>query len=102
MFDPSKFTAPKAKRLPVFILLDVSGSMNEVVDSENTFRTGQTIVNDGQTWELVQGRTSKIQMLNDAVKQMIASFAAEQKMEIEFLISIIFFGDRATLHLPPT
>ena len=27
-FDPSKFTAPKAKPLPVILLLDVSGSMS--------------------------------------------------------------------------
>jgi len=33
---------------------------------------------------------------------MIASFAAEERMETGFLVSIIVFGDRAILHLPPT
>ena len=102
MFDASKFTAPKAKPLPVFLLLDVSGSMGEILDPENARRTGQTVVNDGQTWELVQGGTSKIQILNDAVKQMISSFAAEERSEIGFLVSIIVFGDSETPHLPPT
>lgn len=101
MFDPSKFTAPKAKPLPVFLLLDVSGSMNEVVDSESVRRTGQTVENDGQTWELVEGGTSKIQILNDAVRRMVDSFAAEERMEIEFLVSIITFGDRVAQHLAP-
>jgi uncharacterized protein YegL len=101
MFDPTKFTAPKAKPLPVFLLLDVSGSMGEVVDPENVRRTGQTIESDGQTWELVEGGTSKIQILNDAVKQMIDSFSAEERIETEFLVSIITFGDNATQHLTP-
>jgi len=101
MFEPSKFTAPKAKPLPVFLLLDVSGSMNEVVDPVNVRRTGKTLENDGQTWELVEGGTSKIQILNDAVRQMVDSFAAEERMEIEFLVSIITFGDRAAQHLAP-
>lgn len=102
MFDASKFTVPKAKPLPVFLLLDVSGSMGEVVDPENVRLTGQTCVDDGQTWNLVEGGTSKIQILNQAVKHMIDSFTAEEKMETEFLFSIIVFGDRAVQHLPPT
>jgi uncharacterized protein YegL len=101
MFDPSKFTAPKAKPLPVFLLLDVSGSMNEVIDPEKVRRTGQTVENDGQTWELVEGGTSKIQILNDAVRRMVHSFAAEERMETEFLVSIITFGDRVAQHLTP-
>ena len=101
MFDPSKFTAAKAKPLPVFLLLDTSGSMGEVVDPENVRRTGQTIENDGQTWELVEGGTSKIQILNDAVRRMVDSFASEERMETEFLISIITFGDRVAQHLAP-
>ena len=101
MFDPSKFTAPKAKPLPVLLLLDVSGSMNEVVDPENVRRTGQTFENDGQTWERVEGGTSKIQILNDAVRRMVDSFAAEERMETEFMVSIITFGDRVVQHIAP-
>jgi uncharacterized protein YegL len=101
MFDPGKFTAPKAKPFPVFLLLDVSGSMNEVVDPENVRRTGQTFENDGQTWELVEGGTTKIHILNDAVRRMVDSFAAEERVETAFLVSIITFGDRVAQHLTP-
>lgn len=99
IFDPKQFTAPKAKPLPVFLLLDVSGSMNQVLDPENVVRTGKTLESDGKTWEVVEGGTSKIRVLNDAVRRMIDSFAAEERSETEFLVSIITFGDNAVQHL---
>jgi uncharacterized protein YegL len=102
MFDPTKFTVQKAKPLPVFLLLDVSGSMNEVIDPENVRRTGKTLESDGKTWELVEGGTTKIQILNEAVRKMIESLSAEERMETEFLVSIITFGDSSIQHLPPT
>jgi uncharacterized protein YegL len=74
MFDPSKFTVPSAKPLPVCLLLDISGSM--------------------------QG--SKIDNLNRAVKAMLSTFAEEEKMETEILVSIITFGGDVKLHLPFT
>jgi uncharacterized protein YegL len=101
MFDPRQFTAPKAKPLPVFLLLDVSGSMNQVVDPENVVRTGRTLESDGKTWEVVEGGTSKIRVLNDAVRRMIDSFAAEERSETGFLVSIITFGDQAVQLLSP-
>lgn len=101
MFDPSKFTAPKAKPLPVFLLLDVSGSMDEVVDPENVRGTGQTYEDDGQIWELVEGGNSKIEILNDAVRRMVDSLTVDERGETEFLVSIITFGDNAALHIAP-
>ncbi|PIE52094.1 hypothetical protein CSA37_08555, partial [Candidatus Fermentibacteria bacterium] len=99
MFDPKKFSTLKPKPFPVFLLLDVSGSMDMAIDPENTRRTGQTIFEDGQEWEIVEGGTTKTQLLNDAVKKMIDSFKEEEKMETEFLVSVITFGDEACVHL---
>jgi uncharacterized protein YegL len=73
MFDPKKFTTPTAKPLPVVLLLDVSGSMSG----------------------------SKIDNLNKAVKEMLNTFAQEEKMEAEIIVSIIKFGP-VELHLPFT
>ncbi len=102
MFDPKKFSTLKPKPFPVFLLLDVSGSMDMAIDPENTRRTGQTIFEDGQEWEIVEGGTTKTQLLNDAVKKMIDSFKEEEKMETEFLVSVITFGDEACVHLKAT
>ncbi|MDD7984702.1 VWA domain-containing protein [Lentisphaera marina] len=73
MFDPKKFTTPSAKPLPVVLLLDVSYSMSG----------------------------DKIDNLNKAVADMLDTFAQEEKMETEILVSIIKFGP-VELHLPFT
>lgn len=100
-FDPSQFTTNKAKPLPVMLLIDVSGSMNEVV-GDSYERTGQTVVEDGQTWEIVRGGLSRIQVLNHAVQDMIAALATEEQLGHEFLVSVITFGDGVEIHLQPT
>lgn len=74
MFDPKKFTAPIAKPLPVVLLLDVSGSMSG----------------------------DKIDNLNKAVEDMLSTFAQEEKMETEILVSVITFGNKVELHVPFT
>ncbi len=71
-FDPSKFTAPKAKPLPVIFLLDVSGSMGG----------------------------EKIHNLNDAVRDMLDVFRDNETSETEIWVSIITFGAQVTLHQP--
>lgn len=71
-FDPSKFTAPKAKPLPVILLLDVSGSMGG----------------------------EKIQNLNDAVSDMLDVFRGNETSETEVWASIITFGSEVRLHQP--
>jgi uncharacterized protein YegL len=60
-FDPSKFTAPKAKPLPVILLLDVSGSMSG----------------------------DKIRNLNDAVRDMLDTFSDTENGETEIHVAII-------------
>ena len=74
MFDPQEFVIGSAKPLPVYLLLDVSGSMGG----------------------------EKIDALNEAAYDMIRSMADEEKMEVEILISIITFGGDVNVHLPAT
>lgn len=69
-FDPTKFTAPTAKPLPVILLLDVSGSM--------------------------QG--AKIQNLNEAIKDMLDTFCDTENGEIEIHVAIITFGAEVKLY----
>lgn len=93
-FDPSKFTISWTKPLPVLLLLDVSGSMNEIVSAP--------LAQTGPLWESKDKGTSRIQVLNQAVVEMLASFAREEGLEHEFLVSVITFGDQVTVHLAPT
>lgn len=74
MFDPSKFTTKKPKPLPVVLLLDASTSM----------------------------MGNKIDNLNQAVQEMIETFAEEEKMETEIIVSVIKFGIDVELLLPYT
>ncbi|MFA7523594.1 MAG: VWA domain-containing protein [Halothiobacillaceae bacterium] len=74
MFDPKKFTTPTAKPLPVVLLLDVSSSMSG----------------------------DKIENLNKAVEDMLDTFAQEEKMETEILVSVITFGNQVELQVPYT
>jgi hypothetical protein len=68
------FAAPQARPLPVIILADVSGSMAE---------------------------NGKIDALNVAVEQMVASFAKESRLRAEIQVGLITFGGRdAMTHLP--
>lgn len=69
-FDPSQFTAPKAKPLPVILLLDVSGSMSG----------------------------EKIRNLNAAVRDMLSDFSDTETSEIEIHVAIITFGAQVRLH----
>lgn len=71
-FDPSKFTAPKPKPLPVILLLDVSGSMSG----------------------------SKIQNLNEAVCRMLETFRDTENGETEIHVAVITFGNEVKLHQP--
>jgi uncharacterized protein YegL len=64
LFKASDFTAPKAKPLPIILLLDESGSMY-----------GESISS-----------------LNDAVRKMLATFKKEETQASEFLVSIVAFG----------
>lgn len=71
-FDPSKFTVAKPKPLPVILLLDVSLSMSG----------------------------SKIDSLNKAVGEMLASFRSSEGSETEIDVAVITFGGSVELAQP--
>ncbi len=71
---PAGFSVARSRPLPVVILADVSGSMKA----------------DG-----------KISALNNAMREMIASFAEEDELPVEIQVAVITFGKGgARLHLP--
>ncbi len=101
LFDPSKYTKDEARILPVILLLDVSGSMMEVVSGTFT-QTGRTVESDGKTYEVVDGGVTRIQLLNEAVGKVLATLARQETMGFEFSVSVFTFGETAQLHMEPT
>lgn len=101
-FDATTFTASKAKPLPVVLLLDTSDSMNLVVNPDEVVRTGRTGYAEGQLVEYVSGGKSRIDVLNEAARRMLGTFAKEESQAQEFLVSVITFGGVASLEQPPT
>ncbi len=74
MSELKEFTMSSARPLPVIVLADVSGSM----------------ASDG-----------KIEALNEAVAEMIATFAEEDDARAEIHVAVITFGgEEAVLHKP--
>ncbi|WP_104712962.1 vWA domain-containing protein [Helicobacter cetorum] len=73
-FDPSKFVVQEPKAIPLILLADVSSSMSG----------------------------EPINMLNQALKEMIDTLRSEEKMELYFKVAIITFGGSVHLHTPLT
>lgn len=72
-FDPAKFTVSTAKPLPVILLLDTSGSMSG----------------------------EKIATLNQALREMLATFGKEGSQDLSIFVAVVTFGGVAALHMTP-
>jgi len=93
------FTKARARVLPVIILLDASASMREIIDNEGVEATGETVVADGREWNVVTGGSTKMDVTNSCLQKMIATFADQDRIDIQ--VGVITFGpgDIAKLHL---
>lgn len=70
-----EFAVKSARPLPVVILADTSGSM---------------------------GVLGKIEALNQSIRDMVKSFAAESRLRAEIQLGVVTFGGVAKAHLPLT
>jgi uncharacterized protein YegL len=88
-------------RCPCVLLLDVSGSMGEIVSGE-TKDLGYTVNQDGQTFRVVSGGVSKIDLLNEGLKvykdDLSKDALASQRVEV----CVITFGKSVELNTPFT
>lgn len=73
MSELREFTSTAARPLPVIFLLDVSGSMAE---------------------------EGKINVLNQSMRDMLATFSKSDDLRAEIHIAVITFGGEARLHAP--
>lgn len=73
MSSLKKFAAATPRPLPVIVLADTSGSMSE---------------------------NGKIEALNAALKEMVATFSKESRLRAELQIGLITFGEHVHVHTP--
>lgn len=93
MLNADEFAVKTVKPLPVILLVDASGSMGEVIDTTGMRSTGQKVFEDGQWWNVVEGGTSRMQVLNQACRKMVADWADIENGEREVDLSVITFGE---------
>lgn len=86
-------------RCPCVLLLDVSGSMLEVV-SDSGKDLGYTVQQDGQTYRAVEGGISRIELLNRGIEvyrtELLGDPIAAQRVEV----SVITFGGTVNTLVP--
>ena len=80
-------------RVPVCLCLDISGSMGAVEgDCEET---GETVFEDGETWNIVTGGTSRISEREAGVEAFYEEIRADEMTVYSAEICIVTFGDKA-------
>jgi uncharacterized protein YegL len=93
-FEGSEFAENPEPRVPCVLLLDTSGSMAEIVANAG-HDTGQTVQQDGKTYRVVSGGTTRIDILNEALttfKDALDDPLARKRVEI----AIVTFGGMVT------
>ena len=75
------------------LVLDVSGSMREIVDKSNMIYTGEKVYMDGKEYDLVTGGISKLDLLNQGLKDFYNEIISDETTSQRLELSIITFND---------
>ncbi len=94
-FGASQFAENPEPRVPCVLLLDTSGSMAEVVGDSGQ-ATGQTVMQDGQFYNVVSGATTRIDLLNDGLVTLKETLGADSLASRRAEIAIVTFGGTVT------
>lgn len=95
-FEASEFAENPEPRVPCVLLLDTSGSMREVVDNTGQ-ETGETMQLDGQTYRVVNGGTTRIDLLNEGLRTLKDTLASDSLASKRAEIAIVTFGGVVTI-----
>jgi uncharacterized protein YegL len=90
-FSDVAFAVNTEPRCPCVLLLDVSGSMGEVVANAGA-DTGRTVQQDGKTYRVVSGGTTRIDLLNEGVRAYHADLMGDALAAQRVEVSVITFG----------
>lgn len=83
------------------IVLDTSGSMNEVVDDTNAVDTGQRRVIDGKEYSIVSGGISRLDKLQEGMEAFYADIEANDRTSQKLEIAVLSFNDEVSLIQSP-
>lgn len=86
-------------RCPCVLLLDVSGSMGEVVGNAG-HDLGYSVQQDGRTYRAVSGGATRIDMLNEGVRAYHADLMGDALAAQRVEVSVITFGGIAQTVVP--
>jgi uncharacterized protein YegL len=86
-------------RCPCVLLLDVSTSMREVVANAGE-DTGETVEQDGQTYRVLSGGMTRIDLLNEGVRAYQADVVSDPLAAQRVEVSVITFGGRVETVVP--
>ena len=79
------------------LVLDISGSMNEIVDDSNAVSTGKTIYMDGKQYNIVTGGVSKLDGLNDGLRSFYSEIANDETTSQRLELSVITFNNEVNV-----
>ena len=83
------------------LVLDVSGSMREIVDEGNMHFTGETVYMDGKKYNLVTGGIMKIDLLNQGLHDFYNEIISDETTSQRLELSIITFNDNVQVVQEP-
>lgn len=84
------------------LVLDVSGSMNEIIDNTGSRPTGRTIEVDGQKYNIVEGGVSKLDGLNNGLFSFFEEIIDDETTSQRLELAIVTFNDNVNILQSPT
>ena len=98
-FGDIEFASNPEPRCPCVLLLDVSGSMAEIVAHAGP-DTGRTVQQDGKAYRVVSGGTARIDLLNEGLRTYHADLMSDSLAAQRVEVSVITFGSRVQTVIP--
>lgn len=83
------------------LVLDTSGSMNEIVDDSGSVKTGRTTIIDGKEYNVVNGGISRLDNLNKGLRAFYDEIASDYKSAQQMEIAIVTFDDEVRVAQSP-
>ena len=83
------------------LVLDVSGSMLEIVDKSNMQYTGETMYVDGHKYNVVTGGISKLDLLNEGLRDFYNEICSDETTSQRLELCIVTFNDSVNVVQEP-